>query len=496
MILQKQLISNQMPPPNHLAEAFKLHEIGELSQAAELYRRILESYPENADAWHLLGLLAHQQGDNDLALKLINTAIGIQPNIADFHNNLGRVYLALDDDHKADFEYRRAIQLNSTHVKAYSNLASLLRARGNFSSAVDFARRAVSAGPEEPEAYNNLGNALKDMNSTEDAITAYYRAIELAPNYALAHWNLSLALLSLGQYEEGFKEMMWRWKWDGFPNKLRGFDQPQLQVLSGLGDELSGKRILLHAEQGLGDTIHFIRYAALLREIGAYVIFECPEELVSLLKDTDLVDQIIFSHDKVPEFDFHAPLLDLPFLFGTREDNLPRAIPYLAIPDDIARKWQKKVDKTKKFKIGLNWQGNIKSPAERFRGLPPSDLEMLASLNGIAWFSLQKGPDYDHLPRPSADFQIIDTGSEALVETAGLIQALDLIITSDTAIAHLAGSLGKPVWVLLHHAPDWRWQTTGSVNVWYPSARLFRQAKPGQWKNVIKEVVTSLKNTI
>ena len=152
--------------------------------------------------------------------------------------------------------------------------------------------------------------------------------------------------------------------------------------------------------------------------------------------------------------------------------------------------------RTKKFKIGLNWQGNIKSPAERFRGLPPSDLEMLASLNGIAWFSLQKGPDNGHLPRLSADFQIIDTGSEALVETAGLIQALDLIITSDTAIAHLAGSLGKPVWVLLHHAPDWRWQTTGSTNVWYPSARLFRQAKPGQWKNVIKEVVTSLNNTI
>ena len=160
MIPQKQLISNQMPPPNHLAEAFKLHEIGELSQAAELYRRILESSPENADAWHLLGLLAHQQGDNDLALKLINTAIGIQPNIADFHNNLGRVYLALDDDHKADFEYRRAIQLNSMHVKAHSNLAGLLRARGKFSSGVDFARRAVSSGPEEPEAYNNLGKAL------------------------------------------------------------------------------------------------------------------------------------------------------------------------------------------------------------------------------------------------------------------------------------------------------------------------------------------------
>ena len=485
-----------MSLPNCLAEAIKLHEIGELSQAADFYRSTLESYPYNADAWHLLGVLAHQQDDNDLALKLINTAIGIQPNTADFYNNLGRVYSALGDDEMVEIQYRQALKLNPVHVKALNNLAGLLRARGELSDAVDWARRAVSADPKEPEAYNNLGNALKDINSVEDAIISYYQAIKLAPDYALAHWNLSLALLSLGQYEEGFEEMMWRWKWDGFPSTPREFDQPLLQSPSELGSDFHGKRILLHAEQGLGDTIHFIRYGALLRKIGGHVIFECPDGLMPLLEGSDLVDQIISSNDQLPEFDFHAPLLDLPFLFRTREDNLPRSSPYLNVPNDITSKWQQKIYKIRGFKIGLNWQGNIKSPAEHFRGIPPNDLETLASLKGVAWFSLQKGPSHDHLPELSDDFQIINTGSEALVETAGLIQALDLIITSDTAIAHLAGSLGKPVWVLLHHAPDWRWQTTGSNNPWYPSARLFRQVKPGEWSNVIQEVLISLKNTI
>jgi Flp pilus assembly protein TadD len=485
-----------MSLPNRLAEAIKLHEIGELSQAADFYRSTLESYPYNADAWHLLGVLAHQQDDNDLALKLINTAIGIQPNTADFYNNLGRVYSALGDDEMVEIQYRQALKLNPVHVKALNNLAGLLRARGELSDAVDWARRAVSADPKEPEAYNNLGNALKDINSVEDAIISYYQAIKLAPDYALAHWNLSLALLSLGQYEEGFEEMMWRWKWDGFPSTPREFDQPLLQSPSELGSDFHGKRILLHAEQGLGDTIHFIRYGALLRKIGGHVIFECPDGLMPLLKGSDLVDQIISSNDQLPEFDFHAPLLDLPFLFRTREDNLPRSSPYLNVPNDITSKWQQKINKIKGFKIGLNWQGNIKSPAEHFRGLPPNDLKTLASLKGVVWFSLQKGPSHDHLPELSDDFKIIDTGPEALVETAGLIQALDLIITSDTAIAHLAGSLGKPVWVLLHHAPDWRWQTTGSNNLWYPSARLFRQVTPGEWSNVIQDVLLSLKNTI
>ena len=495
MILQERLMLNQMPPLDRLADAIELHQIGELSRAAELYRKTINRYPKNADAWHLLGLIAHQQKNNKLAVKLIKTAIDIQPNTADFHNNLGRVYTALGNDMDY-FEYRRSIELNPNHVKALSNLAGSLRSKGEFYAAIDYAIRAAKIDPEDEEAHNNLGNALKDINKIEDAIIAYNRAIELNPDYALAHWNLSLALLTLGRYEEGFKEMMWRWKWDGFASKLREFNQPRLTKLIGSDNELSGKSLLLYAEQGLGDTIHFIRYAALFRQIDVNVIFECPEALIPLLKNSNLVDQIISPGSKLPKFDFHAPLLDLPFLFKTCEDDIPQTIPYLVVPSHISNKWKQKIDNVEGFKVGINWQGNNQSPVERFRRILPADLEKLASINGVVWFSLQKGSDHDNTSKFSDNFPIIETGSEALIETAGLIQTLDLVITSDTAIAHLAGSLGKPVWILLHHSPDWRWRTTGSINSWYPSARLFRQSKPGNWETVIEEVFISLKNTI
>ena len=480
---------------NYFNEAKKCHEFGELTNAARLYQKTLENNPKNADAWHLMGLVAHQKKNNELAVKLIKTAIEINGASADFHSDLGRVYSTLGRIVDAELEYRRAIELNSHHVKALSNLAGLLRITGQFSAAVEYAKMGVLFGPEDPEAHNNLGNALKDIKLPEEAITAYQRAIKLEPDYALAHWNLSLLLLSLERFEEGFEEMMWRWKWDGFPAKLRELDRPRLKVLSKTNGELVGKRILLHAEQGLGDTIHFIRYAPLLRDRSAHVIFECPPQLEPLLKGADLVDEITCSNNDC-NFDLHTSLLDLPYLLGTNSNNLPETTPYLNVPIEITEKWKEKTRGIDKFKIGLNWQGNSDSPVEHFRRLSPVDLQPLSSFGGVSWFSLQKGPNHNNAGTLSPDFQIIDTGPDALVETAGLIKNLDLVITSDTAVAHLAGSLDKPVWILLHHAPDWRWTTTGDSSTWYPSARLFRQVKPGEWDTVIKEVISSLKNSI
>ena len=481
-----------MSTPNQLDEAIELHQKGELPQAAARYQEILENEPENADAWHLLGVVAHQQDKNDLAARLINNAIGLKEDVADFHSNLGRVQIALGDEAAGDAAYRRAVEINPHHVKALSNLAGLLRTTGQFSAAVDYARRAVAAGPDDPEAQINLGNALKDINWTDDAVAAYTRAIELAPDYALAHWNLSLALLTLGQYETGFKEMMWRWRWGGFPAKARDFEAPQLQP----GDDISGKRILLHAEQGIGDTLHFIRYAEQLRKQGAHVIFECPGAVRPLIEGADLTDDLVAAGDGLPKFDLHAALLDLPYICRTSQDTLPQATPYLTIPFEISNKWQTKVASEPGLKIGLNWAGNPESPVEHFRGLPPADLLPLAALENVTWFSLQKGNNANDVPALSDNFPILDTGPDALIETAGLIQALDLIITSDTAIAHLAGALNKPVWILLHHAPDWRWLTEGDKSAWYPSARLFRQRQPGGWKSVIEEVLTALKNSL
>jgi len=453
-----------MAGPDRLTEAIELHQQGALGEAAQLYQEVLDADPENADAWHLLGVAAHQQGKNDLALSLITNAIGLNGEVADFHNNLGQVNRALGEDETADKNYRRALEINPAHVKALNNLAGLLRTTGQFSAAVDYARRAVQAGPEDPETHNNLGNALKDVTWLEDAVQSYRRAIALRPDYALAHWNLSLALLSLGQYEEGFQEMRWRWRWAGFPARAREFAQPHMEDEA----ELTGKTVLLHAEQGLGDTIHFIRYAALLRQNNMRVVFECPGALMALLEGTDLVDELVCAGDALPEFDAHAALLDLPALLQNQTSPLPAEMPYLAVPTPTADKWRDIVNEQPGYKVGLNWSGNPKSPVEKFRALPPDELNTLAELQGVTWFSLQKAENQADVPALPTGFPIIDTGPEALVETAGLIQTLDLVITSDTAIAHLAGALGKPVWVLLHHAPDWRWQSEGRDSSWYP----------------------------
>jgi hypothetical protein len=268
-----------------------------------------------------MGVAAHQQGNNDLAQTLIQNAIGLNNEVSDFHSNLGMVQRALGDDENAAAACRRAIEINPAHAKALSNLAGLLRTNGQFSVAVDYARRAVQAEPMDPEIHINLGNALKDLGGewVEDAVASYRRAIELAPNYALAHWNLSLALLSLGHYEDGFAEMKWRWRWSGFPAQARDFAQPNWQK----DEDISGKRILLHAEQGLGDTIHFIRYGAVVKARGATVIFECPEPLMPLIAETGLVDEMVKVGDTLPAFDCHAALLDLPHLCGTLVDTIP-----------------------------------------------------------------------------------------------------------------------------------------------------------------------------
>jgi len=473
-----------------LDAAVEHHQNGELAVAVEIYQEILSHDPDNADAWHLMGVAAHQQGNNELARTLIQNAIGLNSKISDFHSNLGMVQRALGDDEDAETAFRRAIENNPAHAKALSNLAGLLRSGGQFSVAVDYARRAVQAEPTDPEVHINLGNALKDLGGewVEDAVRSYRQAIGLTSNYALAHWNLSLALLSLGHYEDGFAEMKWRWLWSGFPAQARDFRQPNWQK----DEDISGQRILLHAEQGLGDTVHFIRYGELVRALGATVIFECPAPLGPLITETALVDKVVSVGDALPDFDCHAALLDLPHLCNTTEANIPADVPYLNVPAELAAKWRKRVAQSDGLKIGLNWSGNSESPVEQFRALPPDDLAALAALEGVSWFSLQKGDPAQDVPALSSKFKLIDTGSEALVETAGLIAALDLVITSDTAIAHPAGALGKPVWVLLHHAPDWRWLTTGSGNPWYPSARLFRQLQPGAWAEVIAEVMSAL----
>ncbi len=480
------------PTAELLTVAIQRHQTGDLAAAMEFYQLIIDREPEHADAWHLLGVSAHQQGDHELARKLIGNAININGAAADYHSNLGMVLQAMRLVDDADTAFRHALEIDPSHGKALSNLAGLLRRKGDFAAAVDYAKRAVRSNDSDAEAHNNLGNALmdcgRDQEWLDDARESYRQAIQLQPDYALAHWNLSLALLAAGRLKEGFEEMAWRWHWSGFPAKRRHEDKPALTEET----NLTGKRVLIYAEQGLGDAIHFVRYARSIRDQGATVIVECPESLAPLVQAAEIADVVIADVEDPPPFDTQAPFLDLPRICRTGSENLPDASPYLSVDQSIASAWREKIEKYDGLRVGLNWCGNPDSPVEKFRQLSAPVLEPLAAVEGVTWFSLQKEPGRKDIPPAPEALAIVETGEASLVETAGLILALDLVVTTDTAIAHLAGALGKPTWVLLHHAPDWRWLAARTDSPWYPTIRLFRQEQPGNWPDVINEVVEAL----
>ncbi len=468
-------------------DAMQRHRAGDVDGAIGIYRELVELEPENGDLWQLLGVAVHQKGNAGLAAELIETAISLNNEAPDYHANLAMVRRAMDDDEAAEAALRRAIEIDAGHARSHSNLAGVLRSRGDFDSALKSAETAVALNEKDAEAHNNLGNALKDCGRAVDAVASYRRAIALNPDFALAHWNLSLALASLGELQDAFTEMAWRWQWSGFPAPLRDFAAPAWR-----GEAIEGATILVHAEQGLGDAIHFVRYAALVRARGARVIAECPPGLAPLVEAAGLADQVIPAGDALPKFNWHAPFLDLPRIFETSLETIPAETPYLAVDETRLAEWRHKLEHLAGLKVGLNWLGNPESPVERIRGLPLDRLEPLAAIPDVSWVSLQKGPGGDAMPRPEAAFDLLETGEGPLQDTAALIGALDLVFTSDTAVAHLAGALGKPTWLLLHHAPDWRWMGSRIDSPWYPSLKLYRQVVPGDWAPVIATVADDL----
>ncbi len=470
-----------------LEDAIQLHQQGDLAGATQIYRQLVDRAPGNADAWHLFGVAAHQQGAHQLGAELIANAIQLNAGVADYHSNLAMVQKSLGLLDEAEASLGAALARDPDHAKALGNLAGIKRGRGDIQAALDLARRAVAADPGDGETHNNLGNALKDMGHPGEAIASYRRALDIAPDFALAHWNLSLALLLTGDLRGGFREMSWRWRWSGFPSERRDFAQPVWD-----GTALEGRDILLHAEQGLGDAIHFVRYAPLVAELGGRVAIEVPGPLVPLVCGADLMaGTVIAKGDPLPDFQVHAPFLDLPRLLASDFGDLPDRVPYLAPQPALAVAWKDRLAEHAGFKLGLNWCGNGQNPVERFRRLPVGDLAPITAIAGLAAFSLQKGPGGAEVT-PPAELGIIESGEAPLGETAAMIAGLDLVITSDTAIAHLAGALGRPCWLALHHAPDWRWLLERDDSPWYPSLRLFRQDSPGDWAGVIRRMAAAL----
>lgn len=435
-----------------LEEGIAFQKKGQLRKAEEIYRQILHGNPNNADALHLLGTIAFRAGKPDDAISLIRRAIQKEPRSPYFYNNCGPA----------------------------------LRELGRFDEAVLCYQECLRLDPAHPEAWYNLGKTLAEASRPAEALAAYNRQIDLYPDHLSARWNRSLTKLLLGDYAAGWSE--YEIRWEATPVKRRKFSSPTWN-----GEPLSGKTLLIHAEQGLGDTIQMLRYASLLEKLGGRVILECQPELVNLARTVRGIADVIPQGAVLPDFDFEIPAMSLPGAFGTRLESIPAENPYIGVVPEKLAYWKARIEKlppTRKF--GMVWAGGVKNPANTKRSMSLADFAPFLKIPDMAWISLQKGPAAEQ--SSVAPFPIHDWMSEIqdFSDTAALVSVLDGVVTVDTAVAHLAGALGKPVWIMITHVPDFRWLMDRNDSPWYPSARLVRQRSRDSWKEAIETLGAEL----
>ena len=456
---------------------------GQFDEAIVAYRAAITAKPADPEAHRNLGNAMQAKGELDEAIAAYRRAIALKPAYPQAHVNLGDALRDKGELDGAIAAYRQAIALEPGFSEAHNNLGSVLKDKGELDGAIAAYRRAIAANPSDPEAHSNLGNALRDKGKVDEAIAACRAAIALDPGYAEAHWNLALALLTHGDFSQGFDEFEWRWKWKIFPR--RDFPQPLWN-----GEPLAGATLLLHAEQGFGDTLQFIRYLPLVEQRGGKVIIECQPELQRVLR-TAAGGSVVARGQEIGAFDVHCPLLNLPRIFGTTPRTIPRQVPYLYADRAMVESWRSRLGgNSDSFKVGLAWAGNQAHMNDRSRSMMLSAFAPLGRLPGIRFYSLQKGGQADQAKNAPEGLELIDWTNDLddFADTAAFIANLDLVISVDTSVAHLAGAMGKPVWVMLPFAADWRWMREHEDSPWYPTMRLFRQTSIGDWESVIQRV--------
>ncbi|MGE5366831.1 MAG: tetratricopeptide repeat protein [Betaproteobacteria bacterium] len=541
-------------------EAVALHRQGQLREAERIYARVLKTAPDHFDALNLLGAVKVQQGQFGEAQRLFSAAIKVNPRIAAVWCNLGQAQyalkrpadalqsfdkaralapddvdilyqhanalLALDRPREAlaeletvlarkpqHFEARlnsglaqaklenleraladfdAALALSPQHPVAHFNRGVVLIKLGRYAEAVAANERAVAATPDYVAAWLNRGMALAQLRRFEEAIASYGEVLVRRQDNADAHFNRALALLTIGDYRAGFADYEWRWRRTGAPaQKNRG-------RRLWLGEfPLHGKTILLHAEQGLGDTIQFARYAPLLAAQGAKVVLEVQPELKSLLSRLDGVTAVVARGEAPPPFDVHCPLGSLPLALKTELPSVPAAIPYLSADDGHLSQWSARIEELPHPRIALAWAGNPAHDNDRNRSIALSTLAPLLAMPA-SFISIQRDVRSSDAAQLGATTQLTHLGGELadFNNTAAVLSRCDLLITADTAPAHLAGAMGRPVWVLVPFAPDWRWMLDGETTPWYPTARVFRQSALADWNAVIARAASALQEQL
>ena len=473
-----------------------LQEQGLWEQAVERFESAIAIKPDHFGAHYNLGFALNAMGQLDRAEGHYRRSIQLKPGFADAHNNLGAILKARGRNEEAIFHFRTALECSCDKAGIYNNLGNALEKSGRIDEALEMIQRALAEKPDFAEAYNNLGVALHAQGKYTAAMINYETAIALRPDFAEAHFNRATVDLLHGNFSRGWRGYEWRFKkmhWqDIYPvrHNLPVWD----------GSPFAGKCLFVYDEQGFGDTIQFVRYLPQVKALGGTVILGTRKPLLTCLQGIEGVDEVVDRSapgDPTAGCDFVVPLLSLPGIMGTGQNNIPAKIPYVHADMAKASYWKRKV-KGRGFKIGLVWAGNPGHERDHARSIVFDDLANLADIPGIQVFGLQKGNAAGQAAGQSADNILVNLGPELedFSDTAAVMANMDLIISVDTAAAHLAGALGIPVWTLIYFSPDWRWMLDRDDSPWYPSMRLFRQPKCDDWQAVIRRVAHELKKTI
>lgn len=454
-------------------------------EALESFNCALKLNPDDADTHYkrssILGVLKRY----DEALESCNNALKIRPDYAEALNNRGNALGCLKHPEDALESFQRALEIKPDYAEALNNRGAVLRSLKRLNEALESYNRALTIAPNYAEASYNRGIVLSELERPREAIEAYEHALTIKADYVGAHWNLSLCRLQLGDFSRGWEGYEWRWKEEQLEKSKRDFPQPMW-----LGVEsLEGKTILLHGEAGLGDTLQFCRYAKQVAALGAKVVLEVQAPLLPLLTNLEGALQVLAQGSALPAFDYHCPLLSLPLAFKTEVNSIPTGIPY--IHSDAARvaAWRDRLGKKAKPRVGLAWSGNPGHKNDHNRSLALAELLPLLH-DGAEWISLQQEVRANDAALLAQRTDIRHFGAQLndFAETAALVELMDVVISVDTSVAHLAGAMGKPLWILLPFNPDWRWLLNREDSPWYPTARLFRQPAIDDWTAVIDRV--------
>jgi Flp pilus assembly protein TadD len=476
------------------AVAEDLHIKGRTDEAETFYRAALDIAPDRAGTWSNLGLAVLKNGRAEEAVQCERQALRLDPRNTEAHNNLGIAMHALNALAEAENHFRGALRLAPDHANAMLNLGVIRQSLGFLNEAETLYRQARALGCDAARVCNNLALVLAELGCLEAAEAACREALADNPGYPEAEVNLGMILLTRGKLAEAWPHYEARWRIPPLDQQAR---LPDATRFTG-AEDLAGKTILLLAEQGFGDTLQFCRYAPMLTAAGAKVILAVPSALLRLIGSLRGVAEVMGQDDPVPAYDLHCPLMSLPGAFGTIMETIPALVPYLAADPGAVARWRTTIP-TGALRVGLVWAGGSRpeqphaATIDRRRSMKLVEMAPLGDVPGCVFVSLQAGPPMKQID--TAPFPLVDVSAHLtdFADTAALVEALDLIITVDTAVAHVAGALGKPVWLLSRFDACWRWlQPERDDTPWYPTMRLFRQTSPGDWPEVMRRVAAAL----